>query len=79
MIEDAIFIDLEDIFQEESEVLVVKYNQLIDRLEKLGEGVLKPHLKLSFFQWLGLGSVGDFLESWPEDSLEHHLPKLVLK
>lgn len=44
MIEDAILIDLEDIFQEEPEVLVVQYNQLIDGLEKLSEGVLEPNL-----------------------------------
>lgn len=26
-----------------------------------------------------MGSIGDFLESGPEDSLEHHLPKLVFE
>lgn len=79
MIENAIFIDLEHIFQEQSEVLVVKHNQLIDGLEKLSEGVLEPHLQLSLLQGFGLGSVGDFLESWPEDALQHHLPELILE
>ena len=59
--------------------MVVEHNQLIDGLEKLGEGVLEPHLQLSFLQWFGLGSVGDLLKSWPEDSLQHHLPKLIFE
>lgn len=44
MIEDAIFIDFEDVFQEEPKVLVVKHNEFIDGLEKLGEGVFEPYL-----------------------------------
>lgn len=37
MIEDAIFIDLKHIFQEEPEVLVVKHDELVDGPEELSE------------------------------------------
>lgn len=37
MIEDAIFVDLEDILEEESEIIVVKDYQLVDGAEELGE------------------------------------------
>lgn len=77
MIENTIFVDLEDILQEEAEVIIIKHNKLIDKLEKLRKGALQPPLQLPLFQWLRLRSIGDLLESRPKYTLKHHFPKFI--
>ena len=42
MIQDAIFVNLENIFKKQSEILIIKNYQVIDRFEKLDEGVVEP-------------------------------------
>ena len=42
MIQDAILVNLEDIFKKQSKILIIKNYQVVDRFEELNEGVVEP-------------------------------------
>lgn len=51
VIEDAVFIYFEDIFQKQSEIRVVEDDEFVDRFEEYGERIVEPLFQLLFFQW----------------------------